>query len=37
MNEEEGPKVTSKTRNKRNKYSKISLKSKLIFFQKVIH
>jgi hypothetical protein len=39
MNEKEGlnnprPK---KIRAKRNKYSKISLKSKIIFFQKVFH
>jgi len=39
MNEEgaSNNKTVKKTRSKRQKYSKISLKSKIIFFQKVIH
>jgi hypothetical protein len=39
MNEEEAHNNTrpKKIRSKRSKYSKISLKSKIVFFQKVIH
>lgn len=39
MNEEGASnlKPAKTTRSKRQKYSKISLKSKIIFFQKVIH